>query len=101
MNGSPPKHGRNIFSERDEGHDWMWVLLRRMGEHFECGESLLIGEVEHARVSLDHLKIEGSHLIKENLSGSKPRSMVGVQDLLDGGGGFSHAKFPSEPRCTR
>ena len=73
----------------------MRVLVRRMGEPFECGEGLFRREVEHAGMSLDHLEVEGGHVIKEHLIGSKPRGMIGlvVYDLLDRGGGFCHAKF--------
>ncbi len=56
----------------------MRVLVRRMGEPFECGEGLFRREVEHARMSLDHLEVEGGHLIKEHLIGSKPRGMIGL-----------------------
>src|SRR6266567_8862374 len=100
MNGCSPKHRGNILSDICQGHDWCWVLFRRVGELFEGRERIFIGEIEYVLMCLDDLKIEGSNLIEEHLSGSKPRSMnvLVVQDLLDGRGCFCHVRSPSERR---
>src|SRR5260370_7451775 len=92
MDGSPPKHRRSILYESSEGHDWCWVLFRRVGELFKGSERLFIGEIEHSLMCLDDLKIEGHHMIEEHLIGSNPRSVsvLSVQDRLDGRGCFSH-----------
>src|SRR5438128_1949013 len=92
MDSSTAEHGRNVLVDIFQGHDRMRVLVRRMSKLFQSGERLFGRKIKHSRVSLDDLKVEGSDLIEESLIGSKPRSMIGlvVQDLLDGGGCFSH-----------
>src|SRR3989442_14757804 len=95
MDSGSSEHGRNVCLDLDQRHDGMWVLMRRMSKLFKSRESLFCRKIKHTRVSLDHLKVEGSNLIEEGGIGSKPRSMIGlvVQDLLDRGGGFGHCSL--------
>ena len=84
-----------MFSNLGERHNRCRILLCGMGEGFQGCERLFVGEIEHALMGLDHLKVEGRNLIEEGLSGSKPRRMMrGIVQLLpDRRGCLCHASL--------
>src|SRR5438128_11777024 len=102
MDSSSAEHGGNIFLYLFQRHDRMWVPVGGMSELFQSREGLFGRQIKHACMSLNDLKVESRYLIEEGRIGSKPRSMnrFVVQNLLDRGGGFSHARFPSVLQCS-
>ncbi len=92
MDGGTAKQGRGILNNGGKRHHRMRVLCRGMSEPFQSGEGIMDRKIQHALMRLDDLEIEGGHLVKKLLGGSKPGRMLRLvlDGLPNGGGRLGH-----------
>src|SRR5207344_2446409 len=78
IDGSSPKHRRDILRNLREWHHRCTVLARRMGERFQGGEGFFRGKVEYVLMRLDDSKVEGHHTVEQRVIGRKVVGMLRV-----------------------
>jgi hypothetical protein len=92
IDGSPPKHCWDVFSDIGQRHDRVRVEFSGMREFLKCGEGFLVGEIKHAWMSLDDIEVEFSNLIEKSMVGSQVRlhTLFSAYRLANGDGGLCY-----------
>src|SRR5438105_5027479 len=97
IDGSSPKHRRDILRNRDERQDGRSILHCGMSELLQRREGLFVFESQDAFMRLNDLKVEGYDTVEQRLMSCKTVGLLRliVQALSDRRRGLCHARPPS------